>query len=160
MPKKRFASISRSHVLSLRNELLSIKKGLESMDNFFQRIKEARDRLSSVVVFIDKEELIHLVLEALPNEYSAFCFAIRTRNDVVTIEELNTLLNAEERAIKKKSETTDIARGEQIVTRANPTSRHQRHRPNTSADRMSQGRRSEGKAHFDADVVQSRHQRI
>ena len=116
MPKKRFASISRSHVLSLRNELLSIKKGLESMDNFFQRIKEVRDRLSSVVVFIDKEELIHLVLEALPNEYSAFCFAIRTRNDVVTIEELNTLLNAEERAIKKKSKTRDIARGEQIVT--------------------------------------------
>ena len=160
MPKKRFASTSRSHVLSLRNELLSIKKGLESMDNFFQRIKEARDRLSSVVVFIDKEELIHLVLEALPNEYGAFCFAIRTRNDVVTIEELNTLLNAEERAIKKKSETTDIAKSEQIVIGADPTDRHQQHRPNTSADRMSQGRSSEGKAHFDANVVQSRHQRI
>ena len=75
------------------------------MDNFFQRIKEARDRLSSVAVLVDEEELIHLVLEALPNEYSAFCSAIRTRNDIVTIEELNTLLNAEERAIKKKSET-------------------------------------------------------
>ena len=105
MLEKRFASVSRSHVLSLRNELLSIKKGPESMDNFFQRIKEARDRLSSVAVLVDEEELIHLVLEALPNEYSAFCSAIRTRNDIVTIEELNTLLNAEERAIKKKSET-------------------------------------------------------
>ena len=78
------------------------------MDNFFQRIKEARDRLSSVAVFVDEEELIHLVLEALPNEFSAFCSTIRTRNDVVTIEELNTLLNAEERAIKK-SETRDTA---------------------------------------------------
>lgn len=105
--EKRFASISRSHILGLRNELLSIKKGPESMDNFFQRIKEARDRLSSIVVLVDEEELIHLVLEALPNEYSAFCYAIRTRNDIVTIEELNTLLNAEERAIKKKFETRD-----------------------------------------------------
>ena len=62
MLEKRFASVSRSHVLSLRNELLSIKKGPESMDNFFQRIKEARDRLSSVAVLVDEEELIHLVL--------------------------------------------------------------------------------------------------
>ena len=46
-----------------------------------------------------------MVLEALLNEYSAFCSAIRTRNDIITIEELNTLLNAEERAIKKKFET-------------------------------------------------------
>ena len=34
---------------------------------------------------------------------------MRTRNDVVTIEELNTLLNVEEGAIKKKSETRDTA---------------------------------------------------
>ena len=108
--EKRFASVSRSHILSLRNELLSIKKGSESMDNFFQRIKEARDRLSSVAVFVDEEELIHLVLEALPHEYSAFYSAIRTCNDVVTIEELNTLLNAEERALKKKSEIRDTTR--------------------------------------------------
>ena len=107
MLEMRFASVSHSHVLSLRNELLSIKKGTESMDNFFQRIKESRDRLSSVAVFVDEEELIHLVLEAFPNEYSAFCSAIRTRNDIVTIEELNTLLNVEEKAIKKKSETRD-----------------------------------------------------
>ena len=110
MLEKRFASISHSHVLSLRNELLSIKKGPESMDNFFQRIKEVRDRLSSVAVFVDEEELIHLVLEALPHEYSAFCYANRTRNDVVTIGELNTLLNAEERSLKKKSEIRDTAR--------------------------------------------------
>ena len=56
--EKRFASISRSHVLSLRNELLSIKEGSESIDSFFQRIKEVRDRLNSIVVFIDEEELI------------------------------------------------------------------------------------------------------
>ena len=88
---------------------MSIKKGSESIDSFFQRIKEVRDRLSSVAVVIDEEELIHLVLEALPQEYGAFCSAIRTRNDVFTLEELNTLLNAEERAIKKKYEARDTS---------------------------------------------------
>ena len=117
--EKRFASVSRSHVLSLRNELLSIKKGPEKIDTFFQRFKEVRDKLSSITVFIDEEELIHFVLEALPHEYDAFCSAIRTRNDVFTIEELNTLLNAEERAIKKKSEPRDTAMAMILQSRFN-----------------------------------------
>ena len=51
--EKRFASVSRSHILSLRNELMSLKKGLESMNSFFQRIKEIRDKLGAVVVCVD-----------------------------------------------------------------------------------------------------------
>uniref|UniRef100_A0A7N2LE27 Retrotransposon Copia-like N-terminal domain-containing protein n=1 Tax=Quercus lobata TaxID=97700 RepID=A0A7N2LE27_QUELO len=39
---------------------------------------------------------------ALTVEYDAFCSAIRSRSDVVTLEEMNTLLNAEERSIKKR----------------------------------------------------------
>ncbi|KAL0007225.1 hypothetical protein SO802_008727, partial [Lithocarpus litseifolius] len=58
--------------------------------------------LTVVAVCFDEEELIHLALEALPPKYDAFCYAIRTRSDVVTLEELNTLLNAEERSIKKR----------------------------------------------------------
>ena len=87
--------------------MLSIKKGSERIDSFFQRIKEVRDRLSFVAVFINEEELIHLVLKALPQEYGAFLSAIITRNDVFTLEELNTPFNAEERAIKKKFEARD-----------------------------------------------------
>ena len=82
---------------------MSIKKGSESMDSFFQRIKEVRDKLGAVAVCVDEEKLIRLALEALLPEYDAFCSAIRTRNDVLTIEELNTLLNTEERSIKKRS---------------------------------------------------------
>nr|POE50360.1 hypothetical protein CFP56_55172 [Quercus suber] len=84
-------------------KVLEKRKGLESMDSFFQRIKVVRDKLRVVAVCVDEEKLIHLALEALPSEFDAFCSAIRTRNDVFTIEELNTLLNAEERSIKKRS---------------------------------------------------------
>ena len=35
MLEKRFASVSRSHVMSLRNELNAIKKGVDSIDGYF-----------------------------------------------------------------------------------------------------------------------------
>ena len=60
-----------------------------------------------MTVCVDEEELIYLALEALSPEYDAFCSAIRSRSDVVTIEELNPLLNAEERSIKKRSDLRD-----------------------------------------------------
>nr|POF25060.1 hypothetical protein CFP56_60411 [Quercus suber] len=63
------------------------------------------------------KELIHLALEALPPKYDAFCSAIRTRSDVVTLEEMNTLLNAEERSIKKRIKPSMIAKMEKFSAR-------------------------------------------
>ena len=107
--EKRFASVSRSHVMSLRNELNAIKKGVDSIDGYFQKIKQARDRLVAVSVFMDDEELLHIILDGLPSEYDSFSLAIRTRSEVLSVEELNVLLNAEERVIKKRSNTVDFA---------------------------------------------------
>ena len=105
--EKRFASISTSHVMSLRNELNAIKKGNESIDGYFQKTKQARDRLATVSVFVDDKELLHIVLDGLPSTYDSFSSAIRTRSDVLSVEELNALLNAEERVIKKRSNGVD-----------------------------------------------------
>ena len=82
--------------MSLQNELNAIKKGSDSIDSYFQRIKQNRDKLAAVSVFLDDEELLHIALDGLPSEYDSFNFAIRTRSDVLSIEELNTLLNSEE----------------------------------------------------------------
>lgn len=71
------------------------------MDSFFQRIKEIRDKLVAIVVCVDEEELIHLALEALASEYDTFYYEIRTRNDILTLEELNTLLNVEEQSNRR-----------------------------------------------------------
>ena len=105
--EKRFASVSRSHVMSLHNELNAIKKGVDSIDGYFQKIKQARDRVVVVSVFVDDEELLHIILDGLPSEYDSFSLAIRTRSDVLLVEELNALLNAEERVIKKRSNSVD-----------------------------------------------------
>ena len=82
---------------------------LDSIDGYFQKIKQARDRLVAVSVFMDDEELLHIILNGLPSEYDSFSSAIRTRSDVLSVEELNVLLNAEERVIKKRSNTVDSA---------------------------------------------------
>ena len=95
--------------MSLRNELNAIKKGVDSIDGYFQKIKQARDRLAAVSVFVDDEELLHIILDGLPSEYDSFSSAIRTRSDVLSVEELNVLLNAEERVIKRRSNTVDSA---------------------------------------------------
>ena len=58
--EKRFASISRSSVMSLRNELNEVKKGTDTIDAYFQKIKQIRDKLAAVSVFLDDEELLHI----------------------------------------------------------------------------------------------------
>ena len=93
-------------MISLRNELNAIKKGVDSIDRYFQKIKQARDRLAAVSVFVDDEEL-QIILDGLPFEYDSFSSAIRTRSDVLSVEELNVLLNVEERVIKRRSNTVD-----------------------------------------------------
>ena len=84
--------------LAINNELI---------DGYFQKIKQALDRLAVVFVFVDDEELLHIVLDGLPSTYDSFSFAIRSRSDVLSVEESNALLNAKERVIKKISNGVD-----------------------------------------------------
>ena len=88
--------------MSLRNELSAVKKGTDTIDGYFQKIKQIRDKLVVVFVVLDDEELLHIALDGLPSEYDSFSSAVRTQNDVLSVEELNTLLNAKERVIKKR----------------------------------------------------------
>ena len=53
-------------------ELNAIKKGVDSIDGYFQKIKQARDRLVAISVFVDDEELLHIILDGLPSEYDSF----------------------------------------------------------------------------------------
>ncbi|KAL0010256.1 hypothetical protein SO802_005364 [Lithocarpus litseifolius] len=80
-----------------------MKKRTDTIDGYFQKIKQIRDKLAVVSVVLDDEELLHIALDGLPSEFDSFSSTIRTHNDVLSVEELNTLLNAEERVINKRS---------------------------------------------------------
>uniref|UniRef100_A0A2N9FMK1 Integrase catalytic domain-containing protein n=1 Tax=Fagus sylvatica TaxID=28930 RepID=A0A2N9FMK1_FAGSY len=107
--ERRYTSLSRTHVLTLKGELDRIQKKNESMSAFLDRVKELRDKLSAVGVEVDDEELLHVVLKGLPSEYDAFCSAMRTRDRSISCEELHVLLTSEEESKKNsKNMSSDV----------------------------------------------------
>ena len=83
--EKRFASVSRSHVMSLRNEQSVVKKGSNTIDGYFQKIKQIHDKLAVVSVILDDQELLRIALDGLPLEYDSFSSTITTCSDVLFV---------------------------------------------------------------------------
>ena len=105
--ERRYTSLSRTHVLSLKGELDCVKKSnTETMTVYLDRVKEIRDKLGSVGVNIDDEDLLHVVLKGLPADYDSFCSAMRTRERVICCEELHVLLTSEEESKKNARHTS------------------------------------------------------
>ena len=52
-----------------------------------------------VGVILDDEELLHIAIKGLPEEYNAFRSAIRTRSTTLSFDELATMLSAEEESL-------------------------------------------------------------
>uniref|UniRef100_A0A2N9HWL8 Retrovirus-related Pol polyprotein from transposon TNT 1-94 n=1 Tax=Fagus sylvatica TaxID=28930 RepID=A0A2N9HWL8_FAGSY len=98
--ERRYTSLSRTHVLSLKAELDRVRKNNYTMTIYLDRVKEIRDKLSFVGVEIDDEELLHVVLKGLPPEYDAFCSVMRTRDKSLSCEDLHVLLTSEEESKK------------------------------------------------------------
>ena len=89
-------------------DLHNIKKEvIDFVNSFLQKIKDARDRLVTVGVQIDNEEILHIVMKGLPHEYHAFSTVIRTRNDATSFEDIHVLLIAEEQSLKN---TIDLSK--------------------------------------------------
>jgi hypothetical protein len=98
--ERRYTSLSRTHVLSLKAELDRVRKNNDSMTVYLDHVKDIRDKLGSVGVDIDDEELLHVILKGLPPEYDAFCSAMRTRDKSLSCEDLHVLLTSEEESKK------------------------------------------------------------
>ena len=102
----RYTSVSRSNIVNLKRELNSIKKNSDSVIDYLQKIKEARNKLVSVGVHIDDEEMLHIVLQGLPSEFHSFTFAMLTKNEAVKFEELHILMKTEEDLLKNASDNS------------------------------------------------------
>ena len=90
--EQRFTSTSRANILNLKLEPQSLKKGSDSVNGFLQKIKIARDKLLTVGVVVDNEELICIVFRGLSKEFAHFFSAICTRSDPITYEQLSIML--------------------------------------------------------------------
>jgi hypothetical protein len=124
----RYTSISRSSIVNLKRELNSIKKNSDSVTQYLHKIKEARDKLVSVGVIIDNEEILHIVLQGLPSEFHSYTSAMLTKNEPVCFEELHTLMKTEEDLLKSAVENSKeishmaMAANKDSSTNFNPSS--------------------------------------
>ena len=76
------------------------------------KIKEARDKLVSVGVIIDDEEILHIVLQGLLSEFHSFTSAMLTKNEPIHFEELHTLMKTEDllkSAVENSKEISHMA---------------------------------------------------
>lgn len=74
--ERRFAFLSRSHIIQLKTQIQTIKKGDQKISEFLQSIKSIVDTLSAVYSPIDDEDLLLYTLNGLPDEYGPFKKAI------------------------------------------------------------------------------------
>ena len=81
-------------MLGLKKDLNNIKKNTNSISVYMLKIKECKDKLEVVGVIMEDGELLHIVLDGLPQNFYHFCLAMRTRSDTVSFEQLLVLLIA------------------------------------------------------------------
>ena len=93
--------------MNLKSELHNLKKGSDTVDVYLQKIKVVRDKLLTVGVIVDDEELLYIAIKGLPKEYNAFSSAIRTRSTQFGFDELSTMLNVEEESLNEGIEIKD-----------------------------------------------------
>lgn len=56
--------------MNLKLELQRLKKGSDTVNDFLQKFKIARDKLLVVGVVVDNEELLSIVLQGLAKEFA------------------------------------------------------------------------------------------
>lgn len=78
--EQRYASLSRSHIIQLKKQLQTAKKGTSSMQDYQQQIKHLADKLAACAAPVSEDDLILHILDGLPSEYHPFQTSIRTRS--------------------------------------------------------------------------------
>ncbi|KAM1411401.1 hypothetical protein COP1_024098 [Malus domestica] len=94
--KEQFSTVSRTSIFQMKSNLQTIKKGSDSVSQYLQKIKEARDYLSAAGVHFADEDIVILALNGLPPEYNTFRCVIRGRENVISLKEFRSQLLAEE----------------------------------------------------------------
>jgi hypothetical protein len=93
--KAKFADSNKQNIMQLKANLQRIKKGNDFIEKYLEKIKDARDALSTVGVQMADEDIVVSTLEGLPVEYIPIKTIIRTQASC-SMQNLKTLLKAAE----------------------------------------------------------------
>lgn len=102
-----FASQTGAKVGQFKDQLKAPKKGSLSINAYLSKIKACVDSLTSVGCILSEKEHIDAILDGLFEEYDTFITAVNTRTEAYTIEEVESLLMAQEARIEKNHRELD-----------------------------------------------------
>ncbi|KAF3784912.1 Retrovirus-related Pol polyprotein from transposon TNT 1-94 [Nymphaea thermarum] len=143
--RRMYAAHSRSRIQRLRAQLQSIRKGTDSIANYFHKVKGIVHQLALASKPVDNDDLMSYILAGLPtHEYGALRTSLNTRVEQIELEELLSLLLIHEAQCEANEPERDtvhianIAYGNQHVTRAYSN----RPSPNRSFNQCGRGNRN------------------
>ncbi|KAJ6918083.1 hypothetical protein NC651_012338 [Populus alba x Populus x berolinensis] len=93
--KDRFSTISKARIFQMKSELQTIKKGSDTVTQYLQKIKDARDHLSAAGVYFEDDDIVILALNDLPSDYNTFRCMVRGRDNVLSLKDFRSQLLAE-----------------------------------------------------------------
>jgi len=99
--KDRFSTITKARIFQMKSELQTIKKGSDSVSQYLQRIKDARDHLSATGVYFEDDDIVILALNGLPSDYNTFRCMVRDRDNVLSLKDFRSQLLAEEATLEQ-----------------------------------------------------------
>lgn len=70
--------------------LTNIQKGPKSIDAYLQRIKDTRDQLVVVRVFVSDKDIVIVALRGLPSNYNTIKTMIQGRETLVSLKGLRS----------------------------------------------------------------------
>jgi hypothetical protein len=118
--QRNLSSISRAKVVQLRTQLAIAHKRAMTAKDYFLSIKRMADELAFAGQPLKSNEILTYVLAGLGQEYDSLVSTITSRFDVVTLEELYSLLVIAETRINQHYETIQVVESVNMDTRQPP----------------------------------------
>lgn len=118
-----FASQSRAHIMQLRLQLQTTKKGSQSMVDYLQKMKTIADNLAVASQPLNEDDLILHILGGLGSDYDALVISVTSRTEPITLTDLNGLLLSHEYRLEQATVV------DQAFTQVNLTTKSSGHNP-------------------------------
>lgn len=104
-----FAAQNRAKVSQFKLILQNTKKGSLTINEYLLKVKNVIDKLASAGHQLTYTDHIEAIFNGLPEEYDTFVISVSSRAEIYSVEEIESLLLAQEARIEKHSKDLDSA---------------------------------------------------
>lgn len=104
-----FAAQNKATVSQFKIILQNTKKGSLTINEYLLKVKNVIDKLASVGHQLSDTDHIEAIFNGLPEEYDTFVRSVNSRAELHSVEEIESLLLAQEAKIEKHSKDLDSA---------------------------------------------------